>query len=134
MPIKICILNRKRDRKYEKSSQINISIFLLHGKNVLILSHNSLAVVRTGCVAMEELLAVLLMAAVTTAQHQPCLDRLSVALDNHTVHDNGSVTSRGLLFPNHTVWSKDGTYFGCPCNVTRCLRICPPSKSEISGS
>ncbi|KAF4530599.1 hypothetical protein B566_EDAN006805 [Ephemera danica] len=63
-------------------------------------------------------------------QQQPCHAALQLALpEARLLHDNSTLLANGLIYTTGTFWrdGTTGTYFGCPCNITRCIRMCTTS-------
>jgi hypothetical protein len=60
----------------------------------------------------------------------PCHSRLSLALPDAVLLNNGSVIAGGREYPDGTYWRNGTGYYGCPCSITNCIRKCPKGKYD----
>lgn len=79
---------------------------------------------------IDERLTLLIITALqlgtkNVAASNPCLDFMSISLENGTRFVNGSVGHEGLVYPPWVQFKNDaGELRGCPCLVKNCIRMC----------
>ncbi|KAF4520664.1 hypothetical protein B566_EDAN006340 [Ephemera danica] len=82
-------------------------------------------------------LVLILLIVTRNVQPSPlCPEDLRLELPEARLLDNSSLLAGNLVYPPETFWRDDATnvYFGCPCKVTSCIRICPAYEMENTSS
>ncbi|XP_066587648.1 probable G-protein coupled receptor Mth-like 3 [Prorops nasuta] len=65
---------------------------------------------------------------------KPCSKNLALTLDDAEKLDNGSLSYNGLVYPPNYYWKEDETVYGCPCNLTKCVRRCCEAGKVLNES